>query len=83
MQDTLAIFYRSATDYCGHHKNAGALLFVRRDLTIVPKLIYPNDEQPAAKRDNWDQKITMMRPPTPPRPVPRARRNDSGGGGDW
>lgn len=24
-------------DYCGHHKNAGALLFVRRDLTIVPK----------------------------------------------
>lgn len=27
----------SATDYCGHHKNAGALLFVRRDLTIVPK----------------------------------------------
>ena len=25
-------------DYCGHHKNAGALLFVRRDLTIVPKL---------------------------------------------
>merc|ERR1712194_941249 len=31
----------SATDYCGHHRNAGALLFVRRDLTIVPKLIYP------------------------------------------
>ena len=24
-------------DYCGHHKNAGALLFVRRDLTVVPK----------------------------------------------
>ncbi|KAF4750003.1 serine threonine-protein phosphatase, partial [Perkinsus olseni] len=33
----------SATDYCGHHKNAGALLFIRRDLTIVPKLIYPVD----------------------------------------
>eukprot|EP00392_Amoebophrya_sp_AT5.2_P008850 g8878.t1 len=33
----------SATDYCGHHKNAGALLYVRRDLTIVPKLIYPAD----------------------------------------
>lgn len=33
----------SATNYCNHHKNAGALLFVRRDLTIVPKLIYPHN----------------------------------------
>ncbi|CAD7933825.1 unnamed protein product [Amoebophrya sp. A25] len=72
----------SATDYCGHHKNAGALLFVRRDLTIVPKLIYP-DEGKHRTGDNWDNKITMVRPPTPPRPVPRARRNDGAGGGDW
>lgn len=34
----------SATDYCGHHKNAGALLFIRRDLTVVPKLIYPSEQ---------------------------------------
>ncbi|KAL8455063.1 hypothetical protein Emag_001088 [Eimeria magna] len=31
----------SATNYCNHHQNAGALLYIRRDLTIIPKLIYP------------------------------------------
>jgi hypothetical protein len=31
----------SATDYCGRHKNAGAVLFLKRNLEIVPKLIYP------------------------------------------
>merc|ERR1719494_1783188 len=66
----------SATDYCGHHKNAGALLFVRRDLTVVPKLIYPIDRQ----NNNWDNTVTNARPPTPPRNVPRVRRGD---GGDW
>lgn len=60
----------SATDYCGHHKNAGALLFVRRDLTIVPKLIYPVERTLNA----WDPMVVQHRPPTPPRPVPRARR---------
>lgn len=60
----------SATDYCGHHKNAGALLFVRRDLTIVPKLIYPVERLGAM----WDPQIIQQRPPTPPRPVPRARK---------
>mmetsp|Transcript_19925 Transcript_19925/g.43464 ORF Transcript_19925/g.43464 Transcript_19925/m.43464 type:complete len:850 (-) Transcript_19925:76-2625(-) len=60
----------SATDYCGHHKNAGALLFVRRDLTIVPKLIYPVERT----LNIWDQQMVQQRPPTPPRPVPRARR---------
>lgn len=73
----------SATDYCGHHKNAGALLFVRRDLTIVPKLIYPVDRP----NMTWDQTVTHQRPPTPPRNVPRARRNDNndypGSGGEW
>lgn len=63
----------SATDYCGHHKNAGALLFVRRDLTIVPKLIYPMDKQAVQQGGQWDRQITMARPPTPPRPAPRAR----------
>jgi protein phosphatase len=60
----------SATDYCGHHRNAGALLFVRRDLTIVPKLIYPIERTHAA----WDPTALQQRPPTPPRAVPRARR---------
>jgi len=71
----------SATDYCGHHKNAGALLFVRRDLTIVPKLIYPVERT----LNTWDPMIVQQRPPTPPRPVPRARRldDDGIGGGDW
>jgi protein phosphatase len=61
----------SATDYCGHHKNAGALLFIRRDLTVVPKLIYPMDRA----MNTWDQAITTNRPPTPPRPVPRRRQD--------
>lgn len=60
----------SATDYCGHHKNAGALLFVRRDLTIVPKLIFPLERT----LNTWDPMVVQQRPPTPPRPVPRARR---------
>merc|ERR1719183_3177748 len=62
----------SATDYCGHHKNAGALLFVRRDLTVVPKLIYPVERTMNA----WDRSIADQRPPTPPRRVPGARRYD-------
>lgn len=31
----------SATDYCGRHKNAGAVLFLKRNFEIIPKLIYP------------------------------------------
>mmetsp|Transcript_76336 Transcript_76336/g.210721 ORF Transcript_76336/g.210721 Transcript_76336/m.210721 type:complete len:854 (+) Transcript_76336:129-2690(+) len=74
----------SATDYCGHHKNAGALLFVRRDLTIVPKLIYPMERT----LNTWDPMSMERRPPTPPRPVPRVRRLgedelSQGGGGEW
>jgi len=70
----------SATDYCGHHKNAGALLFVRRDLTIVPKLIYPQERS----CNTWDTQMQAQRPPTPPRPVPRARRlGDDDNGADF
>jgi len=32
----------SATDYCGKHKNAGAVLILQKNLEIIPKLIYPN-----------------------------------------
>jgi protein phosphatase len=64
----------SATDYCGHHKNAGALLFVRRDLTIVPKLIYPTDRT----MSTWDPMVMQQRPPTPPRPVHSSRTGEVG-----
>lgn len=65
----------SATDYCGHH-NAGALLFIRRDLTIVPKIIYPPDRDHLNLRNTW---LTMdSRPPTPPRSSRRERDQDLG-----
>lgn len=60
----------SATDYCGHHKNAGALLFVKRDLTIVPKLIFPIDRTSGT----WDAGSIQARPPTPPRSPHSSRR---------
>ncbi|UKK02679.2 serine/threonine protein phosphatase [Theileria orientalis] len=62
----------SATNYCNHHKNAGALLFIRRDLTIVPKLIYPST-QDTSIYDSWDMRMAEIRPPTPPRSSPMAR----------
>lgn len=72
----------SATDYCGHHKNAGALLFIRRDLTVVPKLIYPVERSlNTTQQQLWDPRITQQRPATPPRAVPRADRG-LGLGGD-
>lgn len=39
--DLITVF--SATDYCGRHKNAGAVLFFKKNLEIKPKLIYPVD----------------------------------------
>ena len=59
----------SATDYCGHHKNAGAVLFIKRDLTVVPKLIYPVDRSSVG---TWDSGSIQARPPTPPRAGRRA-----------
>ena len=37
--DLITVF--SATDYCGRHRNAGAVLTITKKLTISPKLIYP------------------------------------------
>ncbi len=57
----------SATDYCGRHKNAGAVLFITRKFEIVPKLIYPLNDGTDA---NWmaeDEADAQKRPPTPPR----------------
>eukprot|EP00742_Colponemidia_sp_Colp-10_P004306 GILJ01004593.1.p1 GENE.GILJ01004593.1~~GILJ01004593.1.p1 ORF type:complete len:767 (-),score=86.58 GILJ01004593.1:414-2714(-) len=62
----------SATDYCGRHKNAGALLLVRRDLTVVPKLIYPVKRMQQTWVDG--EEGLKKRPPTPPRRTGSQRR---------
>jgi len=55
----------SATDYCGKHKNAGAVLILKKNYELVPKLIYPQN----ANNHNWieDEEALKKRPPTPPR----------------
>jgi protein phosphatase len=55
----------SATDYCKRHKNAGAILIVKTNLEIIPKLIYPSNND----ANNWieDEEHLRRRPPTPPR----------------
>lgn len=55
----------SATDYCGKHKNAGAILFLTNKFEIKPYLIYPQD----CPNKNWDnsEETLKLRPPTPPR----------------
>ena len=66
----------SATDYCGRHKNAGAVLFINRMCEITPKLIYPLENQ---EEVNWfGEKQMGNRPPTPPRWCnPRFPQNNS------
>jgi protein phosphatase len=65
----------SATDYCGKHKNAGAILFLTNRFEIKPYLIYPNTNI----NKNWDnsEETLKLRPPTPPRT--RANTNESRG----
>lgn len=55
----------SATDYCGRHKNAGAVLLVKKNFEIIPKLIYPSN----IGVHNWidDEETLKKRPPTPPK----------------
>ncbi|OMJ71427.1 hypothetical protein SteCoe_30361 [Stentor coeruleus] len=62
--DLITVF--SATDYCGRHKNAGAVLFFKKNLEIKPKLIYPVDNPYGS---NWieTEESLKKRPPTPPR----------------
>ncbi|OII78373.1 serine threonine protein phosphatase [Cryptosporidium andersoni] len=57
----------SATDYCGKHQNAGALLFIKRDLTVVPKILLPAPKEQRNMLNIWDEDILLDRPPTPPR----------------
>ena len=40
----------SATDYCGKHKNAGAILILGKDFKTNPKFIYPQE----CPNKNWD-----------------------------
>ena len=62
--DLITVF--SATDYCGRHKNAGAVLFFKKNFEIKPKLIYPVDNPYGS---NWieTEESLNKRPPTPPR----------------
>ena len=55
----------SATDYCQKHKNAGAVLILKKNFEITPKLIYPS----STNVGNWldDEESLKKRPPTPPR----------------
>ena len=55
----------SATDYCGRHKNAGAVLILKKNYEIIPKLIYPQ----SASTQMWieNEEALKKRPPTPPR----------------
>ena len=55
----------SATDYCGKHKNAGAILYLTKNFKIKPYLIYPQE----CPNKNWDcnEEALKLRPPTPPR----------------
>lgn len=74
-------------------QNAGAILFIAKDLEITPKIIFPVEEI----EDAWlrHEEVDHMRPPTPPReqagssPPPkeesdkagRCSRGDGGGAG--
>ena len=53
----------SATDYCGRHKNAGAVLDITKQFEIIPKLIYPINNS----EHNWEERALDKRPPTPPK----------------
>ena len=55
----------SATDYCGRHNNAGAMLFIKSNCDIIPYLMYPEK----AENKNWinSEEFLKDRPVTPPR----------------
>ena len=72
--DLITVF--SATDYCGRHKNAGAVLYLKKNFEITPKLIYPQN----LSQSNWieDEEALMHRPPTPPRVAYNNQQNYMG-----
>lgn len=56
----------SATDYCGRHKNAGAMLVIQKDMELIPRLIFPVENNQSV---NWidPEDNSKVRPSTPPR----------------
>lgn len=62
----------SATDYCGQHKNDGAILEIDRDLVITPKLVSNN------KTSQW----AVSRNSSPPRARGSANNHEGGGGAE-
>jgi protein phosphatase len=56
----------SATDYCGRHKNAGAMIQITKQYELIPKMIYPLNNA----ETTWLAEENQKRPPTPPRWVP-------------
>lgn len=63
----------SATDYCGRHKNAGAMIQLTKQYELVPKMIYPLNNA----ETTWLAEDNTKRPPTPPRWVPQGPRKQS------
>ena len=55
----------SATDYCGHHKNAGAMIVINQHMQMIPHLIYPPENNTSSWINN--EEYLKKRPPTPPR----------------
>ena len=55
----------SASDYCGKHKNAGAMIQITKQYELIPKMIYPLNNA----EENWitDPAKVDLRPPTPPK----------------
>lgn len=55
----------SATDYCRRHKNAGAILILKTNLQLIPKIIYPKQ----ANANTWldEDSTSYKRGVTPPR----------------
>jgi putative ubiquitin-RnfH superfamily antitoxin RatB of RatAB toxin-antitoxin module len=49
-QQLITVF--SATDYCGQHKNDGAILEIDRDLVITPKTVRCRTSRWAVSRDS-------------------------------
>ena len=61
----------SATDYCGQHRNDGAILEIDRDLVITPKLVSNQ------KTNHWD----VARNSSPPRHPPPSQQATATGTG--
>lgn len=61
----LLITVFSATNYCYRHFNAGAMLIINQQKSMIPHLIYP----PEGGNNTWinDEEYYKQRPPTPPR----------------